>query len=41
MRDKEAEFNFSNEGMEASTQILLDVLADKGVSYDELINSIA
>lgn len=41
MRDKEAEMNFSNEGMEASTQILLDVLADKGLSYDELITALA
>jgi PAS domain S-box-containing protein len=41
MRDKEAEFNFSNEGMDAATQMLMDVLAEKGVSYDELINSIA
>ena len=41
MRDKEAETNYDNAGMEASTQMLLDVLADKGLSYDELINAIA
>lgn len=41
MRDKEAEMNYSNEGMEASTQILLDVLAEKGLSYDELINALS
>ena len=40
MRDKEREMNFSNEGMEASTQILLDVLTEKGLSYDELINAL-
>jgi PAS domain S-box-containing protein len=37
MRDIEREANFSNESMEASTQVLLDVLAEKGLSYDELI----
>jgi len=41
MRDKEAETNFDDAGMEASTKILLDVLADKGLSYDELINALA
>jgi len=41
MRDKEKEMNYSNEGMEAATQILLDVLADKGLSYDELIDALA
>ena len=41
MRDKEKEMDYSNEGMEAATQILLDVLADKGLSYDELINALA
>jgi len=40
MRDKEKEMNCSNEGMEAATQILLDVLADKGLSYDELIDAL-
>ncbi len=40
MRDKEKEMNFSNEGKEASTQILLDVLTEKGLSYDELINAL-
>ncbi len=40
MRDIERDANFSNEGMEASTKVLLDLLADKGVSYDELINSL-
>ena len=40
MRDKEKEMDYSNEGMEASTQILLDVLAEKGLSYDELINAL-
>ncbi|MCK5888600.1 MAG: PAS domain-containing protein [Methylococcales bacterium] len=40
MRDKEAETNYDNAGMEASTQILLDVLADKGLSYDELISAL-
>ena len=40
MRDKEKEMNYSNEGMEAATQILLDVLADKGLSYDELIDAL-
>ncbi len=37
MRDIERDANFSNESMEASTQVLLDVLAEKGLSYDELI----
>lgn len=41
MRDKEAEMDFSDEGMEAATQILLDVLAEKGLSYDELIDALA
>lgn len=41
MRDKEAEMDYSNEGMEAATQILLDVLAEKGLSYDELIDALA
>ena len=41
MRDKEKEMNYSNEGMEAATQILLDVLTDKGLSYDELIDALA
>jgi hypothetical protein len=27
--------------MEASTRILLDVLEEKGMSYDELINALA
>jgi len=40
MRDKEKEMNYSNEGMEAATQILLDVLAEKGLSYDELIDAL-
>jgi len=40
MRDTEKEMNCSNEGMEAATQILLDVLADKGLSYDELIDAL-
>ncbi len=40
MRDKEKEMNYSNAGMEAATQILLDVLAEKGLSYDELINAL-
>lgn len=41
MRAKEAETNYDDAGMEASTQILLDVLADKGLSYDELINALS
>ena len=41
MRDKEAETNYDDAGMEASTRILLDVLEEKGVSYDELINTLA
>ena len=41
MRDKEKEMNYSNEGMEAATQILLDVLTEKGLSYDELIDALA
>jgi PAS domain S-box-containing protein len=41
MRDKEKEMNCSNESMEASTQILLDVLTEKGLSYDELIDALA
>ena len=41
MRDKEREMNFSDEGMQASTQILLDVLSEKGLSYDELIDALA
>ena len=40
MRDKEKEMNYSNEGMEAATQILLDVLTEKGLSYDELIDAL-
>lgn len=40
MRDKEKEMNYSNEGMKASTQILLDVLSEKGLSYDELIDAL-
>lgn len=40
MRDKEREMNFSNAGMEASTQMLLDVLTEKGLSYDELITAL-
>ena len=41
MRDKEAETDYDDAGMEASTRILLDVLAEKGMSYDELINALA
>ena len=41
MRDKEAETGHDDAGMEASTRILLDVLAEKGMSYDELINALA
>jgi PAS domain S-box-containing protein len=41
MRDKEAETNYDDAGMEASTRILLDVLEEKGMSYDELINALA
>ena len=41
MRDKEKEMNYSTEGMAASTQILLDVLAEKGLSYDELIDALS
>lgn len=41
MRDKEAETNYDDAGMEASTRILLDVLEEKGMSYDELINTLA
>jgi len=41
MRDKEAETNFDDAGMEASTRILLSVLDEKGLSYDELINALA
>lgn len=41
MRDKEKEMNCSNESMEASTQMLVDVLTEKGLSYDELINALA
>ena len=40
MRDKEKEMNYSNAGMEAATQILLDILAEKGLTYDELINAL-
>jgi len=40
MRDKEKEMNCSNEGMEAATQMLLAVLAEKGLSYDELIDAL-
>ena len=41
MRDKEAETGYDDAGMEASTRILLDVLEEKGMSYDELINALA
>ena len=41
MRDKEAETGYDDAGMEASTRILLDVLAEKGMSYDELINALS
>ncbi len=41
MRDKEAETGYDDAGMEASTCILLDVLAEKGMSYDELINALS
>ena len=41
MRDKEAETNYDDAGMEASTRILLDVLEEKGMSYDELINALS
>ena len=41
MRDKEAETNYDDAGMEASTRILLDVLEEKGMSYDELINTLS
>jgi len=41
MRDKEAETDYDDAGMEASTRILLDVLAEKGMSYDELINALS
>ena len=41
MRDKEAETNYDDAGMEASTRILLDVLEEKSMSYDELINTLA
>lgn len=41
MRDKEKEMNYSNEGMAASFQMLVDLLEDKGISYDELIDSLA
>ena len=41
MRDKEAETDYDDAGMEASTRILLDVLEEKGMSYDELINTLA
>ena len=40
MRDKEREMNFSDEGMEAATQILVGVLTEKGLSYDELIDAL-
>ena len=40
MRDKEREMNFSDEGMQAATQILLDVLSEKGLSYDQLIDAL-
>ncbi len=41
LRDKEKEMGFSDEGMEASFQMVLDLLKEKGVSYDELIDSLA
>ncbi len=40
MRDKEKEMNYSNEGMDAALQIVLDLLAEKGITYDELIDSL-
>jgi len=41
MRDIEKGMNCSNESMEKSTQVLLDVLTEKGLSYDELINALS
>ena len=41
MRDIEKAQDCSDASMEASTQVLLDVLSDKGLSYDELIDALA